>query len=244
MMNMLREFKKKRKLMMGFIILLGVGLAGGALLMAFAPGSAPPPQHQQQLPPDTSDIEALLAGFSDVLEEEPENQEVISFVASLYWQLANQLEDAERQQQARNTALGYQFRLIELNPDDVQLMAEVAVLANSVGNNNLVQEIFEKALQSLDRNPEDVDLMTGVAVLADIAGHIDNAQEIFERALQLDGENINALTHYGLYLMNRKGDFESAVVLFARALEQDMSDYARDIIKTYYITANQRIEAH
>ena len=242
MMNMLREFKKKRKLMMIFIIVLGFGLAGGAVLMAFAPGAAPPPQ--QQLPVGTSGLEELIANLSAELEENPEDQEVLRFIAGLHMELANQHEDAERQQQAMDAALNYYFKLIELNPDDTQLMAEVAALANTAGNNDMIQEIFEKALQSLERNPEDVDLMVGVAVLAySRVGQDDKAQEIFERALQLDGENITALTHYGLYLLTSKADFEGAIAQFEKALEQDMTEHARDTIKTYYLFATQMLEA-
>ena len=237
MMNMLREFKKRRMLMMIFVIVLGIGLAGGAVLMAFAPGSTP-----QQVVRDTSELEEWLANLAAVLAEYPEDQEILRFAAGLHLELANQHEDAEVRQQSLDTALDYYFKLITLNPDDIQLMTEVAAIADTVGNDDLLQDIFEKALQSLERNPEDIDVITGVAVLAySRAGQDHKAQELFERALQLDGENITALVHYGLYLIINREDFESAIVQFERALEQDMSDYARDTIETYYLFAAQML---
>lgn len=226
---------------MAFIVLLGFGLAGGALLMAFGPGTVqqPPPQ-----PPHVADtdLEELLANFSAMLAEDPENQQTLGIVAGLNWELAGQQENPEMRQQLRNTALDYYVRMINLSPDNVELMTYVAALANEAGNDGLVQEIFEKALQSQERNPEDVDLTVGVAVLAySRAGNDAKAQELFHRALQLDGNNINALTHYGFYLMNHKDDFAGAVAHFERALEQEMSEHHRYVLETILIHANSLI---
>jgi tetratricopeptide (TPR) repeat protein len=196
-------------------------------------GPAQPP------PPDTSDLEEALAGFYTILEEEPDNQDVLRLLARLHWDLARQYQDAAMQERAINSAFNHYLRLIELDPDNIELMTEVAGLANQVENNDLVQEIYGKARQAMERNPQDVDIISGTAVLAYTAGHYDEAIEIFERALQVDGNNLNALVHYGIFLMNHMVDFEGAIELFERALAQDMSESARDTLYTFIDHAHQ-----
>gem|GEM_PF-3491561 len=238
MMGMLRELKKKRKFMIVFIALLAFGLVGSVTLIGLGPMGGP----GQLPPPDTSELEDMLEGFYAMLEAEPENEETLrTLLARLHWDLARQFQDAARQQQAVDNAFVHYLRLIELNPDNIELMTEVAGLANQVEDNDMVQAIFEKARQSIERNPEDADIISGAAVLAYMSGHYDEAVEIFERALQVDGNNVNVLVHYGIFLMNHMIDFAGAIELFERALAQEMSENARETLHVFLDHANQML---
>ncbi|MBS3970629.1 MAG: hypothetical protein KGZ94_11020 [Clostridia bacterium] len=207
MMRNLRKVKKMKGLMIVLIIILSIGLVGSVTLMGLG-GQQPPTSVDPSLPREEqiSFFEGLLVEYSAKLEKDSKDQETLGALAEIHWHLANLHEDAEKQKQEMNNSLGYYLKLLELNPEDINLMTQVAVVAYTAGNDDLAQENFEKALQ-------------------------------------LDQGNVNTLANYGVYLMNSKGDFKGALTQFEKALEQDISDDAREQLEVFAGFAKQMIEA-
>lgn len=207
MMRNLRKIKKMKGPMIVLIIMLSIGLVGSVTLMGLG-GQQPPTPIDPSLSKEEqmSFLEGLLKEYSAKLDKDSKDQEALGALAEIHWHLANLHEDADKQKQEMNNSLGYYLKLLELNPEDISLMTQVAVVAYTAGDDELAQEKFEKALE-------------------------------------LDERNVNALANYGVYLMNSKGDFKGALTQFEKALEQEISDDAREQLEVFASFAKQMIEA-
>lgn len=97
--------------------------------------------------------------------------------------------------------------------------------------------------QLVEYDPDNVNLLVHVALSAHNAGKDEEAENYFKNALELEPNNVSALGNYGVFLMNAKGDFEGALDIFNKALEQELDENAKEQIESLKVFAEQMIEA-
>ena len=232
MMSAMRNLKKMKGPMTIFIILLVIGLVGSGVLIAFGGDPRQPvgPNTELGIEQQILFFEQLLGDYTALLENDPENQETLWTLAEIHLHLAELHEGSPRQHQELNNSLVHLSKILEHNPDDVNIMTQVASVAYSAGRDDLTEDIVERALQLLEHNPDDISLLASIATLTYTVGQDDLAQGFLERVIQLDGGNAVIFTHYGV-ILSRQGDFEGALAQFERALEMDMDDLTRDNVE-------------
>ncbi len=184
MMRKLRQVKKMGGPMIVMIIMLIIGLVGSVTLMGLG-GQQPP---QTAVDPSLSQeeqiafFEGLLEEYNMELTDNPDNQEAIGALAEIHWYLAGLYEDEEKQQEEMSNSLEYYQRLVELDPDNVNLITQTAVVAHTAGNDQLAHEHFNRALE-LDENNVNALANYGVYMM-NSKGDFHGALAHFEKALE------------------------------------------------------------
>lgn len=186
MMRTLRKVKKMRGPMIVLVVMLSIGLVGSFTLMGGLGGNQP----QTSVDPNLSAeeqiafFEGLLDEYNTELTNDPDNQEAIGALAEIHWRLSGLYEDKEQKQDEMNNSLGFYEKLAEINPDNVNLLTQTAVVAHSASNNELAQDYFNKALQ-LDENNVNALANYGVYLMNSV-GDFHGALAQFEKALEQD----------------------------------------------------------
>jgi Tfp pilus assembly protein PilF len=118
---------------------------------------------------------------------------------------------------------------VKSNPQDIPSRLNLAnayydLAMITMGGNSPEKavSIFKQAIfeyQEVSKTQKDINILVDLATAAFYAGEDELADKTFKEALVLKPDFLNALSNYGIFLMNAKGDYMGAIAQWKKALE-------------------------
>ncbi|MHB1653221.1 MAG: tetratricopeptide repeat protein [Desulfitobacteriaceae bacterium] len=136
-------------------------------------------------------------------------------------------------------------------PDDSAIQEELAnayydlaiAAQQSAPNEAEAVPDFAKAVQGYQavlKNKKDINVLVDMATAAFYAGQDDVAEKGFQEALAEKGDFFNALSNYGIFLIQAKNDYAGALSLWQGALAKDPSGPNASKLKELIAQAESR----
>ncbi|RJP80919.1 MAG: tetratricopeptide repeat protein [Candidatus Zixiibacteriota bacterium] len=142
--------------------------------------------------------EALQLAES-LLQKDPANKDGIKVAAYVYNQYAMEETDEAKKKELQNKAIEYYERVLQDSPDDANLVFNLGLLYEDMGE-------FDQAIARFDRaaalNPNDLEALLHVAEL--YLQKMDNSHkaiEYYQKALTVDPDNAGILNNLGVAQM-------------------------------------------
>lgn len=138
------------------------------------------------------------------------NPDTTYSVSSFYF------EQASRNQERPPVAKSYYELAIKYNPSDVDAYNNLALVCQQLNDIKCVTDTYEKAFKLKPNNWEG---HFGLGSFYDDQGKYDDAYQQYKLAIQSSKQAVNAVNNLSR-LMNRKGEYLTAVVLALKGLSQ------------------------
>lgn len=147
----MRNIKNNKPLVKAIVLLIVAGLLLSTVAAAIISITDPPPTedpseiYRSQL----AQVQTVITQTEKSLEDEPENVVLLKQLGNSYYtlgQLYAALNDAEKSLESFEQALEPYGKVLELEPDDVDVRVDRAVAAYASENNEVAQDEFEQAI--------------------------------------------------------------------------------------------------
>lgn len=196
MLKIIREQKRKLRIpLIIFVAVVSISLVG--FFADWGGGGVPPVGEENQEMEETLQyqieyLEDLVSSHEQELEENPGDLELIMELADTKYQLAyfyHETGNFEATEREYRDCVDLYKKVLDEEPDNFDAVFGLAVAASQLGESELADENFEKAME-LDS--EDPFLLANYGVHKIISDNdFEGALELFKKGLELEPEDEN-----------------------------------------------------
>jgi tetratricopeptide (TPR) repeat protein len=131
-----------------------------------------------------------------ILQRDPANKDAIKVAAYVYNQYAMDEADETKKKELQNKAVEYYERVLQNTPDDANLVFNLGLLYEDMGNH---QQAIAKFDRAYELNPTDLEALLHVAELyLQKLNDSHKAIEYYQKALTIEPDNAGILNNLGV----------------------------------------------
>lgn len=193
---MYRKHRKNRTIAIIIVALVSISMIGSSFVLFFSdtPVTQTAAQNGGAADSQIQSLQGQVDGINQALKTNPEDPNLRLSLANSYYDLGMAQRDSSQDQAA----------------------------AVEMANTSLKQAITEYQ-EVLKSKKDDVGILVDMATAAFYSGDNTLAEATFQQALAIKPDFLNGLMNHGVFLMEAKGDYLSAIAEFNKALNTNPS---------------------